>query len=103
MLDILRAPIHEAEIRFAESFPVQVFLYVKGGLPDGCSKFHGFEIKERRANTIFVEVTYDHPRDTACPAIYGFFEQNISLGGDFKSGETYTVVVNDVSKTFVMQ
>ncbi|MFC2009823.1 hypothetical protein ACFLT6_00240 [Chloroflexota bacterium] len=40
--------------------------------------------------------------DAICPAVYGYFEQNVALGSDFISGETYTVKVNDVTKMFVM-
>ncbi len=101
-LEIKLAPIHELDVRFAESFPVQVFLYVKGGLSDGCTKFHGLEIKSRSGNIINIEVTVDRPRDAVCPAIYGYFEQNVNLGTDFKSGETYTVTVNNESTSFVM-
>jgi hypothetical protein len=97
------APIHELDIRFAESFPVQVFLYIKGGLSDGCTKFHGIEIISRSNNTIKVEVTVERPKDAICTAIYGYFEQNLNLGTDFKSGETYNVTVNDQSTIFKMQ
>ena len=102
-LEIKLAPIHELDIRFAESFPVQVFLYVKGGLSDGCTQFHGIEIKSRSGNSIKVEVTVERPKDKVCPAVYTYFEQNLNLGTNFKSGETYTVIVNDKNVVFVMQ
>jgi hypothetical protein len=102
-IEVKPAPIHELEVRFAESFPVQVFVYIKGGLADGCTSFHGLEITERAANRIKMEVTVERPKDAVCPAVYGFFEQNVNLGTDFKSGQTYTVIVNDRSTTFVMQ
>ena len=101
-LETKLAPIHELDIRFAESFPVQVFLYIKGGLADGCTKFHGIEIKSRSNNSIRVEATVERPKDAVCPAIYTFFEQNLNLGSDFKSGETYTVTVNDKRTSFTM-
>jgi hypothetical protein len=102
-IEIKLAPVHELDIRFAESYPVQVFLYIKGGLPDGCTRFHGVEIVSRKNNTLKVEVTIERPKDAICPAIYTYFEQNINLGTDFKSGEQYTVVVNDQSTVFTMQ
>lgn len=102
-LDIKLAPVHELDIRFAESFPVQVFLYVKGGLSDGCTTFHSIEIKSRSGNSIKVEVTVERTKGKFCPAVYTYFEKNINLGTDFKSGETYTVTVNDKSVVFVMQ
>jgi hypothetical protein len=102
-LEIKLAPIHELDVRFAESYPIQVFLYVKGGLSDGCTTFHGIEIKSRSGNSIKVEVTVERPKDKFCPAVYTYFEQNLNLGTDFKSGETYTVTVNDKNTTFIMQ
>jgi len=102
-IEIKLAPIHEVDIRFAESYPIQVFLYVKGGLSDGCTTFHSIEIKSRSGNSIKVEVTVERPKDKFCPAVYTYFEQNLNLGTDFKSGETYKVVVNDKSVSFKMQ
>ena len=102
-LQVKLAPIHELDVRFAESFPVQVFIYIKGGLSDGCTRFHGIEIKSRSNNNVRVEVTVERPRNATCPAVYTFFEQNLNLGSDFKTGETYSVVVNDKSTSFKMQ
>jgi len=102
-LEIKLAPVHELDIKFAESFPVQVFLYVKGGLSDGCTTFHSTEIKSRSGNSIKVEVTVERPKGKFCPAVYTYFEKNLNLGTDFNSGETYTVTVNDKSIVFVMQ
>ena len=95
------APIHELDVRVAESFPPQVFVYIKGGLADGCTTFRGLEV-ERSGNTIEIEVTVQRPRDAVCTQIYSYFEQNINLGTDFISGQTYTVKVNDKATTFVM-
>jgi len=102
-LEVKLAPIHVLDVRFAESFPVQVFIYIKGGLSDGCTRFHGIEIKSRSNNNVRVEVTVERPRNATCPAVYTFFEQNLNLGSDFKTGETYSVVVNDKSTSFKMQ
>ena len=33
--DIEQASIHGVDVSFAESFPVQVFVHIKCGLPDG--------------------------------------------------------------------
>lgn len=101
-LEIKPAPINEMDVRFGESFPVQVFLYVKGGLADGCTKLHAIEIKSRSNNIVKVEATVERPKDAVCPAIYTFFERNLNLGSDFRSGETYTVTVNDKSRSFKM-
>jgi major membrane immunogen (membrane-anchored lipoprotein) len=101
-IEISLAPIHEVDIRIAESAPPQVFVYIKGGLRDGCTTFR--EIKTNRSgDTIDIEVTVQHPNGKICTAIYGYFEKNVALGSEFTSGKTYTVNVNAERKTFVMQ
>lgn len=101
-LEIRLAPIHEIQINIAESYPSQVFVYIKGGLSDGCTTFHELTT-ERSGNTINIRVTTQRPKDAICTQVYGFFEENVNLGSDFASGETYTVKVNDKTTSFVMQ
>ena len=101
-IEIRPAPIHEVRVNIAESYPPQVFVYIKGGLADSCTTFH--ELKtERSGNTVNIEVTTKRPRDAICAQVYGFFEKNVNLGTDFTSGETYVVNVNDETTSFVMQ
>lgn len=100
-LEIKPAPIHQVEIRFAESSPVQVFVYVQGGLSDGCTTLK--DIKTTRQDTIIdIAVTVQRPLGQICTTIYGYFEQNVALGTDFISGNTYHLKVNDVARNFVM-
>ena len=100
---IKNAPIHDVDIRFAESFPVQVFVYVKGGLSDGCTRFNDYSIT-RVGDAINISVTTIRSRGAFCTQVYGFFEQNIPIGSDFVSGQTYVVRVNDYQPiTFIMQ
>jgi hypothetical protein len=101
-IEIQPAPIHEVRVNIAESYPPQVFVYIKGGLADSCTTFHELST-ERSGNTIDITVTTQRPRDKQCAQVYGFFEQNVGLGSDFVSGETYTVNVNDQTTSFVMQ
>ena len=101
-IEISLAPIHEVDVRFAESYPVQIFVYIKGGFADGCTTFHALT-EERDGNNINIEVTTQRPKDAICTQVYGYFEKNVALGSDFVTGETYTVTVNDVVTTFVMQ
>jgi len=101
-LEIRRAPIHEVRINIAESYPQQVFVYIKGGLADSCTTFHELTTK-RSGNTINIEVTVKRPKNSICAQVYGYFEKNENLGIDFTSGETYTINVNDKTTTFVMQ
>lgn len=98
-IEIKLAPIHEVSIAIAESFPEQIFVYIKGGLPDGCTTFHGLAI-DRDGKDVNITVTIARPRDAVCTQVYGYFEQNINLGSDFVSGETYDVNVNDVTERF---
>lgn len=100
----VRAPIDAVDIRIAESSPPQYFLDVTSGLPSGCASFDRYEV-ERMGDAITVTIwnLNETPEDGACTAIYGMVEHHIALGSDFASGTTYTVHVNDVTKTFVAQ
>jgi hypothetical protein len=101
-IEMRDAPIHEVSISIAESAPPQVFVYIKGGLSDGCTTFKGIEMN-RKEDVIDIKVTVQRPKDKMCTQVYGFFEKNVALGSDFMSGRTYTVEVNSETKTFVMQ
>jgi hypothetical protein len=100
-IEIKPAPIHEVNISFTKSLPPDVIVYIKGGLPDGCTTFHSLKT-ERSDHDVKITVTVQRPKDAICTEIYGFFEKHENLGSDFTRGETYTVVVNDKSTTFLM-
>jgi hypothetical protein len=101
-LEIRLAPIHEVRVAIAESFPPQVMVYIQGGLSDGCTTFH--ELKtERSGNTVNITVTTQRSRGAVCTQVYGYFEQNVNLGSDFVSGQTYAINVNDKTTSFVME
>jgi len=101
-LEIKQAPIHEVQVNIAESYPEQIFVYIKGGLADSCTAFHDLKTErcENTINTINIEVTTERPRDAICAQVYGYFEKNVNLGSDFIRGETYIVDVNGVIRTF---
>ena len=101
-IEISLAPIHEVEVLFMESYPVQVGVHIQGGLRDGCTTFHD-AVVTREEDTISIEVTVQKPKDAVCPAVYTYFEENLNLGSDFVSGTTYTLIVNDYTTTFVYQ
>lgn len=98
------APIEAVEVRVAESFPPQYFLDVTSGLPSGCATFDRYDLK-RASDTIEVAVwnRLTVPANGACTTIYGMVEHSIPLGTDFRPGQTYTVYVNSVTRTFVAQ
>ena len=102
-MEIRLAPIHEVRVNIAESYPPQVIVYIKGGLRDSCTELHAVSVAPPVGNTINIEVMTERPKDTPCAQVYGYFEENVNLGSDFTSGETYTINVNDETTTFVMQ
>ncbi|MFA5761852.1 MAG: hypothetical protein WCX07_05340 [Dehalococcoidales bacterium] len=101
-IEISLAPIHEVDVQFMESDPVQVGVQIKGGLRDGCTTFHNATVT-RDGNNVNIEVTTQRPRDAMCNQVYTFFEEYLNIGSDFESGVTYTINVNDYTTTFVMQ
>jgi len=100
-VEVRPSPIHQVDVRFMESFPVQVAVYIQGGLPDGCTSFRDLKTS-RSGNTIKIDVTNQRPKDAICTQVYGYFEKNVNLGTDFTSGQVYTVQVNDRTTTFTM-
>ena len=93
------APINSVDIRVMESFPPQYVARVEFGLRNGCIEPAGYEVEdvEQESKLIRVGVYVFEPADpeTVCAQIYGTGAYDILLNGDFVSGETYTVVVND--------
>ncbi|MBT3362454.1 MAG: hypothetical protein HN929_02960 [Chloroflexi bacterium] len=98
---ILPAPIHDVQVNIAESYPVQIFVYIKGGLSDGATRFNELNVSQS-GNTIDIEVTTRRLKDVPATMVYGYFEKNVALGSNFTSGQTYTVNVNDQTTSFVM-
>ncbi|MGE3075369.1 MAG: hypothetical protein AB7N24_16560 [Dehalococcoidia bacterium] len=102
---VVDAPIDGLDILVRESFPPGYTAHILSGLPTGCARFDAATLVGRSGTTITIRVTNTEPTDThiACTAIYGTHESNVDLGQDFTSGTTYTVRVNDKTKTFVAQ
>jgi hypothetical protein len=100
----VEAPIDGLDIAVLESFPPQYMLTVHAGLPSGCAQRYGSEIA-RYGDVITVTVLNSMPaiQNMACTMIYGTYEVNLNLGGDFEPGVTYTVQVNDQETTFTAQ
>jgi hypothetical protein len=100
-IQISLAPIHEVYVAFMESYPIQVGVYIQGGLSDGCTEFNDVVVLQE-GNTINVEVTVQRPKEAMCTQQYGYFEHYLNIGSDFTQGETYTLKVNDYTTTFDM-
>jgi len=97
------APIDHLDVRVLESSPPQYVLSVRAGLPSGCAEKNRHET-QRVAQTITVTVLNWMPTGTQpCTLIYGSYELNINVGSDFRSGTTYSVIVNDKRTAFVPQ
>ena len=94
------APIDGLAIRIAGSAAPEYLLDLKAGLPSGCAMPYSTS-QSRSGETITVTVLNSMPTGAAvCTAIYGTYEQTVSLGTDFRAGATYTVRVNDKGTTF---
>ena len=98
------APIEGVKVRVAESFPPQYFLQIGSAQPNGCAKFNDIEVT-RDGDTIRVKVTNLIPADpnVICTQVYSVIGNSVALGSDFEPGIKYTVIVNDVTETFVAQ
>jgi hypothetical protein len=97
------APIDELDVRIAESFPPQYFVYILAGLPSGCVQQGTYSVARNGAE-IDIEVLNSVPDGTPlCAAIYGQYELNIPLGSDFVPGQEYTVSVNGGDAEFVFK
>jgi hypothetical protein len=100
---VVSAPIDGVDVLTLESFPPQYVVKVQAGLPSGCAQKHGHKVA-RQGNVITISVENTLPKEPVpCTMIYGMYEVTINLGSDFQSGVTYTVKVNDETKTFTAQ
>ena len=100
------APIYEVRVITGQEEPrVDVAVYIKGGLPQGCEASYGCGNIERIGDTIYIKAIITHLKDTPCED-YIYFEETVnlwpSLLKNFNSGETYKVNVNGYTTTFVM-
>jgi hypothetical protein len=95
------APIEALSVRIAESSPPQVFVDVTTGLPGGCARFDS-AVVTRAGAVITLTMWNSMPSGpVACTAIYGYLRHTVALGA-FDPG-TYTLRVNDQSRTVVVQ
>ena len=98
------APIESVSIIVLESFPPQYQVQIAYGLPNSCTAPGSTDL-DRDGNTITITVTMQVPADDGLvrAQVYRTVDTTVGLGSDFESGETYKVVVNDVTKTFIAQ
>jgi hypothetical protein len=101
---LVLAPIESVSILVLEIFPPQYQVQIAYGLPNSCTTPGSADL-DRDGNTITVTVTMQAPADDGlvCAQVYRTVDITVGLGSDFEPGETYKVVVNDVTKTFIAQ
>jgi hypothetical protein len=97
-LIVSRIQVDSVRVRFAQSFPVQVFARVQGVVGDGCSSLLPIE-QSRSGNVVTLEIKRQRPRDAICTQIAKLFDQDIRLDGEFRTGE-YTLNVNGSPSSF---
>ena len=98
------APIEDAQLTIAESFPPQYFVQVTSGQPNGCARFARYEVaRDGTAIEITVYNTIPADPNVICTLVYSTTESNVALGSDFVPGQTYDVRVNDLKLTFTAQ
>jgi len=101
-IEIYPAFIDDIEIWTAESLLPQYFLHVVSVEPSSCDHFDSYSVTHD-GNTIRVEVFNLRYLGGVCACVYSYVEHTIPLGRCFIPGVTYTVVVNNMTETFVAQ
>ncbi len=101
------APIYEVRVITGPHEPpwLDVVVYIKGELPQGCEASFGWSVEQAIDDTIYIEATIRHLKDVPCED-YVYFEETFnlrpSLLKNFTPGETYKVDVNGDITTFIM-
>ena len=94
------APIHDVEIWVDKCSPPQYFVDVVSGEPNSCVKFDRYNVA-RTGKTTRVEIFNIEYVGGSCAEIYSYVDHTIPLGSDFVTGVNYTIMVNNVTETFV--
>ncbi len=95
--------IAEIEVVLMESFPVQVGVFVRGHLRDGCTEID--EIRQTfnaATNTFDIEITTVRDADALCTMALVPFEERVVLHVHGLEAGTYTVNVNGAIDTFTL-
>ncbi len=93
----VKAPIESVKVEREGTGYTAVIV---SGLPGGCARFD-FADSTRSGDTIRIEVWNRMPGlPMPCTAIYGYVTTRVPLPGTFVTGQSYTLMVNDV-KTVV--
>lgn len=96
-----QAVVEELDIRFLESWPLQIHVGVRGTIGDGCTELDEI-VTTREENTFYIDVTTARPADAVCTDIARVFEENIPLEVYGLLAGTYTVNANGTTATFTL-
>ncbi len=96
------ADVASIDIQIIGAGPAQIQVLVRGNLSDGCTTIS--EINMVQQNTNFVgTITTSRPADAICTEVLVPFERVIPLETEGLPAGTYTVSVNGVNSSFVLE
>lgn len=95
------AVVESVTVQLMESFPVQVNVVAAGYLPDGCTTIDQ-TTTEKNGNEFVVTITTQRPADAMCTEAIVPYEEVIPLDVVGLPAGQYTVTVNGVSASFVL-
>ena len=95
------ATAEEIDILTLESFPVQVFVIASGYLPNPCTEI--YQISQQREGNTFLITIKTYCSQEVCIQVIAPFEETIPLGVYGLPAGTYTVEVNGVQGTFILE
>lgn len=95
------ALISGIDILFVESRPVQVRVIARGNLADSCTEI-GDISTSRNNDTFAITVMTKRPKDLVCAQVVSPFEEAVDLDVEGITVGTYTVDVNGVTDTFIV-
>lgn len=98
--EVKPARIVESRINFGESYPVEVFLRVKCEITDSATTLDEITVGKLKDNTLTVKVKTKRSKLAPVSPLLDSFVQDINLGNEYKTGETYIVTVNDTTLSF---
>jgi hypothetical protein len=100
--DVKPAKILESKISFGESYPVEVFLHIKCEINDSMTNLDEIAVGKLKGDNSTFTVKTRRSKLAPVNPLIGSLERDISPGDGYKTGETYTVTVNDKILRFRM-
>lgn len=95
-----RVKIEQLDVRIAESFPVQVFVDVRGYVPDPCWEPQE-PVVDEQGPRFEIEIVAERAADEMCAQVIENYETTIGLGS--MDPGNYVVAVNGIEQEFEVQ